>query len=66
LEFEWDPEKARENARKHQGVRFEESRTVFDDPYAITVTDQESESFEERFVSMGMGILGRVLIVAYT
>jgi uncharacterized protein len=64
--FEWDVEKARENVRSHNGVRFEEARAVFDDPYAITITDDESDVFEKRFVSMGMGALGRVLVVAYT
>jgi uncharacterized DUF497 family protein len=64
--FEWDAEKARENVRNHNGVRFEESRGVFDDPYAITIADDESDPFERRFVSLGMGALGRVLVVAYT
>jgi uncharacterized DUF497 family protein len=64
--FEWDAEKARENVRNHSGVRFEESRSVFDDPYAITITDDESDPLEKRFVSLGMGALGRVLVVVYT
>jgi uncharacterized DUF497 family protein len=63
--FEWNPDKARENVRNHDGVRFEESRAVFDDPYAITIADDESDPFEKRFISMGMGTLGRVLVVVY-
>jgi len=63
--FEWDAAKAKTNFRTH-GVRFEESRAVFDDPYAITIADHEAEPSEERFVSVGMGALGRVLIVVYT
>lgn len=63
--FEWDALKAKTNVRNH-GVRFEESRAIFDDPYAITIVDDEANSSEERFVSMGMGALGRVLIVVYT
>jgi hypothetical protein len=54
--LEWDASKARENVRKHDGVRFEESRAVFEDPDAITITDDESDPFEERFVSMGVGL----------
>ena len=65
MAFEWDPAKARANVRNH-GVRFEESRAVFDDPYAITIADDAEEPSEERFVSIGMGELGRVLIVVYT
>ena len=63
--FEWDAAKAKTNVRSH-GVRFEESRAGFDDPYAITIADDEADPPEERFVSIGMGALGRVLIVVYT
>jgi uncharacterized DUF497 family protein len=66
VSFEWDAAKARENVRNHNGVRFEESRAVFDDPHAITIADDESDPFEKRFVSIGMGALGRVLVVVYT
>jgi uncharacterized DUF497 family protein len=64
--FEWDADEARENVRNHDGVRFEESRPVFDDPYAVTIADDESDPLEQRFVSIGMGALGRVLVVVYT
>jgi uncharacterized protein len=63
--FEWDAAKANANFRNH-GVRFEESKAVFDDPYAITIADDEADPSEERFVGVGMGALGRVLVVAYT
>ena len=33
--YEWDPDKARANVRKH-GVSFEEAETIFLDPLAIT------------------------------
>ena len=36
--FEWDPDKARSNMRKH-GVRFEDASLVFNDPMALTVFD---------------------------
>lgn len=53
--FEWDEEsKAGINFRKH-GVRMPEAIPVFDDPYAITITDNESEPDEQRFVTLGMG-----------
>lgn len=64
--FEWDSNKARENVRNHGGVRFEESKAIFDDPHAITITDDDSNPFEKRFVSIGMGALGRVLVAVYT
>jgi uncharacterized DUF497 family protein len=63
--FEWDEEsKAGINFRKH-GVRIPEAIPVFDDPYAITITDDESDPNEQRFVTLGMGALGRLLVVVY-
>lgn len=62
--FEWDEAKARSNFRKH-GVRFDESRAVFDDPYAITIADEHMNPPEQRFVGIGLGALGRVLVVVY-
>ena len=38
LGFEWDPEKAAANARKH-GVRFEEAATALADPLSVTISD---------------------------
>jgi uncharacterized DUF497 family protein len=64
--FEWDEEnKAGINFRKH-GVRLPEAIPVFDDPYAITITDDESDPDEQRFVTLGMGAAGRLLVVVYT
>jgi len=63
--FEWDPRKAEGNFKKH-GVRFAESLPVFEDDHALTVTDDESDPGEQRFVSMGVGAKGRVLVVIYS
>jgi uncharacterized DUF497 family protein len=64
--FEWDEQsKAGLNFRRH-GVRLPEAIPIFDDPYAITVTDNESDPGEQRFVTLGVGAAGRLLVVAYT
>jgi uncharacterized DUF497 family protein len=63
--FEWDVRKAEANFEKH-GVCFSESLAVFEDDYAITITDDESDPNEQRFVSMGMGVKERVLVVVYS
>ena len=64
--FEWDKEsKAGANFRKH-GVRMPEAIPVFDDPYAITIADEESGPGEQRFVTVGLGAFGRLLVVVYT
>lgn len=62
--FEWDIRKAEANFRKH-GVWFSESLPVFEDDEAITITDDDSDPHEVRFVSMGMGAKERVLVVVY-
>jgi hypothetical protein len=63
MRFEWDPVKARANVAKH-GVRFVDSTTVLSDTSAVTVLDEYP--LEERYVTIGMDSLGRVLVVAYT
>jgi len=63
VEFEWDPGKAADNRRKH-GVRFAEAVTVFEDDAMLTMPDDIPE--EERFAAIGMGSLGRILVVIFT
>ena len=62
--FEWDPEKAAANLRKH-GVSFEEATTVFGDLLAMNMSDPDHSLNEERFVLLGMSHLMRLLVVAY-
>lgn len=64
MNFEWDPGKARQNQRKHQ-VTFEEAATVFGDPLAITYPDPDHSTSEQRFITIGMSSVNRVLIVAH-
>jgi len=42
-----------------------EAQHVFLDPFALTREDSDSE-IEQRFVTLGMGGKGRVLVVVYT
>jgi hypothetical protein len=35
-----------------------EAIPVFENPYASTITDDESDPKEQRFVSLGMGAMG--------
>jgi hypothetical protein len=59
----WDPEKAAANLRKH-GVDFADAVTALFDERALTVP--EPSAHEDRFVTMGMDALGRILVVVYT
>ena len=65
LLFKWDEEKARHNRAKH-GVSFEEARTVFNDPYSVTISDPDHSSEEERWLDLGLSSWGRLLVVWYT
>jgi uncharacterized DUF497 family protein len=60
---EWDPAKARTNFRKH-GIRFADAVTALEDEKAISVRDERED--EERWVSIGMDSLARVLVMVYT
>jgi uncharacterized DUF497 family protein len=63
--FEWDIQKAEANFKKH-GVRFSEVQAVLeDDDDAITITDDESDPEEQRFVTIGTGAKQRLLVVVY-
>jgi len=64
MSCEWDPRKAEVNFKKH-GVRFSEAEPVFSDDLAVTNTDDESDPDEQRFVSIGTGVRGRILAVVY-
>lgn len=61
-EFEWDPEKARANQHKH-GVPFEEAATVFLDPRAVSLYDEEHSEQEDRWITLGFASTGRILVV---
>jgi uncharacterized DUF497 family protein len=62
-EFEWDPAKAAANYRKH-GIHFADAVGAFEDERAITIEDKSSD--EERFRTLGMDFLGRIVVVVYT
>ena len=63
MNYEWDVSTARSNLRKHGGD-FADAATVFTDDAALTIPDDYPD--EERFVTIGMDALGRVLVVVYT
>jgi uncharacterized protein len=64
MTFEYDPLKAQTNLQKH-GVSFAEAEFVFFDPLAINDVDPDAIN-EERFIAVGMGNSGLLLVVVYT
>jgi uncharacterized DUF497 family protein len=63
MAIEWDPAKARSNARKH-GILFADAVSALEDNHAISVRDESSD--EERWVTIGMDSLARIIVVVYT
>lgn len=65
LRFDWDPNKAKSNWRKH-GVTFDEARTVFADFGSGTMPDPLHSEVEDRAVTVGRSDADRVLVVVHT
>ena len=65
MKFEWDPGKAASNVRRY-GVAFEDAASVFGDPLARTIPDPEHSTEEARFVTMGVTVGGRLVVVVHT
>ena len=64
VQIEFDPAKARTNLAKHK-VSFAHAEQALRDPNAVTIEDPDAED-EQRFVSLGMDALGRILVVVHT
>lgn len=64
LRFEWDPDKAAINRRKH-GVSFEDAQSVFADERARLINDPDHSEQEDRFVLLGLSSSLRLLVVAH-
>ena len=65
FEIEWDPAKAARNLRKH-GIEFNAAATVFEDPLSMSMRDEGSGEFGERWVTMGQTRKGQLLVVVHT
>jgi len=62
--YEWDPEKAKANFRKH-AVSFEEAATIFLDPVAVTYPDPDHSEEERREITIGQSGRQRVVFVSH-
>ena len=63
--FEWDPEKAKKNYRKHK-VSFERAVQMFLDPNMLSIPDEEHSETEERWITIGVDGNGVPLVVVHT
>jgi uncharacterized DUF497 family protein len=63
MRFEWDPDKAAINLKRHR-VSFEETIEAFFDPHAVDDFDPDHSEDETRFNLMGLSSR-RLLFVVY-
>jgi uncharacterized DUF497 family protein len=64
VKFEWDPKKAAANLSKHR-VMFEEGLTVFADPLAKILDDEDHSIEEQREIIIGHSAKQRLLLVCF-
>jgi len=64
LTFEWDPQKASANLRKHR-ISFDDAKTAFLDENARVIPDPQSSENETRFVLLGLSVNLRLLVVIH-
>ena len=65
LIFEWDRNKAASNLRKHK-IDFNEVKTVFQDKLLVTFPDEFHSDGERRYISIGLSVNNRILLVIHT
>ncbi len=64
MDYKWDAEKARSNFTKH-GVHFADAVGVLEDDRAVTLREDSFDD-EERWITLGLDALARVLVVVWT
>ena len=64
MEFEWDPEKAGLNLKKHR-VSFAHASTIFGDPLSMTFHDPDHSDDEDRYITIGLSAENVLLIVSH-
>ena len=62
--YEWNPQKAAHNLKKH-GLRFADAAIALEDENALTSRDPGSLN-EERWITLGTEASGNVVVVVYT
>jgi uncharacterized protein len=65
ISFTWDNNKNLINQKKHEGIDFDEAKTVFYDEFARVIFDPEHSEFEDRFIILGISQKLRVLVVCH-
>lgn len=64
MTYEWDPGKAADNRRKHD-ISFDDAASVFLDPLALTFSDLDHSTEEQRWMTIGHTKKQQVVFVAH-
>ncbi len=64
MNFEWNPQKAELNYKKH-GISFEEASTVFGDILSVIYPDPDHSNQEERYLMIGLSNKERILVISH-
>ena len=64
VDIEFEPAKDRSNLSKH-GVSFTHAEEALQGDMALTIEDPDARG-EQRFITLGMDSLGRMLVVVHT
>jgi uncharacterized DUF497 family protein len=62
-DYEWDPEKAAANLRKH-GIDFADAALSLEDPRALVTGDPDAAG-EQRFICLAADPQGRILVTVF-
>ena len=64
MEFEWNPQKATANLKKHK-ISFREAATVFGDMLSVTVFDPDHSLEKDRYITIGLSDTSRLLMISH-
>jgi len=63
--FAWDKAKNRVNKAKHDGIDFDEAKTLFYDERARIIYNPDHSSEEDRFIILGLSMQLGIFIVSH-
>lgn len=65
MKFIWDTKKEKINKRKHK-IAFSEACYIFADRYSLTIFNGKHSEDEDRWITMGQTLNGKILVVVHT
>ncbi len=63
--FDWDNTKAISNFKKHKN-KFDFAVSIFRYPNALTIFDDEHSDYEDRWITIGLGLNSLLIVVVHT